>query len=132
MDQALACYKEALTHDEGSSDAMLALADVYIKKVWVTYHASAVLPALDRLPALPSPSHNLLTPPSIRRLAHLDPRFFQGDYEGAQYQLSTLLHQNTTSDTAAKTKAATRMADIMYRKHEYDSATYHLQQVRLC
>jgi Tfp pilus assembly protein PilF len=33
MDLALACYKEALSHDEGSSDAMLALADVYIKKV---------------------------------------------------------------------------------------------------
>eukprot|EP00045_Choanoeca_perplexa_P015875 m.206398 g.206398 ORF g.206398 m.206398 type:complete len:1328 (+) comp17103_c0_seq1:37-4020(+) len=84
MDQALACYKEALTHDEGNSEAMLALADVYIKK---------------------------------------------GDFEGAQYQLSMLLQQTTTSDSASKTKAATKMADIMYRKHEYDSATYHLQQL---
>eukprot|EP00730_Choanoeca_flexa_P019334 TRINITY_DN9437_c0_g2_i5.p1 TRINITY_DN9437_c0_g2~~TRINITY_DN9437_c0_g2_i5.p1 ORF type:complete len:1329 (+),score=492.54 TRINITY_DN9437_c0_g2_i5:125-4111(+) len=83
-DQALSCYKEALTHDEGNSEAMLALADVYIKK---------------------------------------------GDYEGAQYQLSTILHQNTLSHPDVKTKAATKMADIMYRKHEYDTATYHLQQL---
>ncbi|EGD75688.1 hypothetical protein PTSG_12640 [Salpingoeca rosetta] len=56
---------------------------------------------------------------------HLD----RGDLEAAQFQLSPLLQQGALLSAQEQGEAAMMMADIMFRKHEYDSATFHLQQL---
>ena len=53
----------------------------------------------------------------------------RGDLEAAQFQLSPLLQQGALLSLPEQGRAAMMMADIMFRKHEYDSATFHLQQL---
>eukprot|EP00043_Microstomoeca_roanoka_P026514 m.11852 g.11852 ORF g.11852 m.11852 type:complete len:1331 (-) comp6680_c0_seq1:160-4152(-) len=56
---------------------------------------------------------------------HLD----KGDLEAAQFQLSSLLQHGVVLSDSEQGQAAMMLADIMFRKHEYDQATFHLQQL---
>lgn len=52
----------------------------------------------------------------------------RGDLEAAKFQLDTVL-ANKGGAANVQSEAALMMADIMFRKYEYDSATFHLQQL---
>ena len=52
----------------------------------------------------------------------------RGDLEAAKFQLDTVLAKKGGAANV-QSEAALMMADIMFRKYEYDSATFHLQQL---